>query len=121
MVKRVVNQLVDRGRVVRGWLGIAVQPVTPELALSLGAQEPRGAVVASIYPGSPAAEAGLQQGDLILDFGGMPVEDYHHLQRLVAEAEVGKTVSLRLLRKKQRVDIPVKISEMTGEESKKVQ
>jgi len=119
MVKRVVNQLVDKGRVVRGWLGVAVQPVTLELAQSLGAQEAKGAVVASVYPGSPAAETGLQQGDLILGFGETLVEDYHHLQRLVAEAEVGKTVTLRLLRKRQSLEAQVKIAEIPGDESKK--
>jgi len=115
MIKRVVNQLVEKGRVVRGWLGIAVQPVSPELAQSLGAPSATGAVVASVYPGSPAAEAGLQQGDLILAFGGTPVEDYHHLQRLVADAEVGKTVTLHLLRKKQAQDVQLRIGETPGE------
>jgi len=119
MVKRVVNQLVDKGRVVRGWLGVAVQPVTVELTQALGAPGAAGAVVASVYPGSPAAEAGLEKGDLILEFGGAPVADYHHLQRLVADSEVGKTVRLGLLRKKQRMEVPVRIAEMPGDESRK--
>ncbi len=118
MVKRVVNQIVEKGKVVRGWLGIAVQPVSPDLAQSLGSTDTKGAVVASVYPGSPAAEAGLQQGDLIVAFGGTPVENYHHLQRLVADAEVGKTVTLRLLRKKQIQDIQVRIGETPGEPGK---
>ncbi|MFQ6673054.1 MAG: Do family serine endopeptidase [Candidatus Tectimicrobiota bacterium] len=118
MVKRVVTQLVDKGRVVRGWLGVSVQPVTLELAESLGAQEAKGAVVASVYPGGPAAEAGLKQGDLILAFEETPVEDYHHLQRLVADAEVGTTVTLSLLRDKQKVEVPVTITEMPDLESR---
>ena len=119
MVKRVVTQLVEKGKVIRGWLGVAVQPVTPELVQSLGAKETAGAVVASVFPGSPAAAAGLQQGDLILSFGGTPVVDYHHLQRLVAEAEVGKTVTLHLLRKKEALDVEVKIVPTPGEGSGK--
>ncbi|MFQ5521403.1 MAG: trypsin-like peptidase domain-containing protein, partial [Candidatus Methylomirabilia bacterium] len=107
MAKRVVDQLVEQGRVVRGWLGVAVQAVTSELAETLGARQAKGAVVASIYPESPAAEAGLRQGDLIITFGKTPVEDYRHLQRLVAEAKVGETVTLTLLRNKQPVQIPV--------------
>ncbi len=119
MVKRVVNQLVERGKVVRGWLGVAVQPLTLELAESLGAKGTAGAVVASIYPKSPAADAGLQQGDLILTFDRVPVEDYHHLQRLVAESEVGKTVALGLLRKKAPLDVTVRIAQMPGDEARK--
>ncbi|MBI2544210.1 MAG: PDZ domain-containing protein, partial [Candidatus Rokubacteria bacterium] len=119
MVKRVVGQLIDKGKVVRGWLGVAVQPLTPELGQSLGARGTAGAVVASIYPKSPAADAGLQQGDLILAFDRIPVEDYHHLQRLVADSEVGKNVTLGVLRKRQPVDVTVKIAEMPGADARK--
>ena len=115
MVKQVVTQLMEKGKVVRGWLGIAVQPLSPELAQSLGSTGAKGAVVASVHPGSPAAEAGLQQGDLILAFGRTAVDDYHHLQRLVADTEVGKAVTLRLPRKKQPLDVQVRIGEMPVE------
>ena len=119
MVKRVANQLIAKGKVVRGWLGVAVQPLTPELGQSLGAKGTAGAVVASIYPKSPAADAGLQQGDLVVAFDRTPVDDYHHLQRLVAESEVGKSVTLGVLRKKQPLDLTVKISEMPGDDARK--
>jgi Do/DeqQ family serine protease len=119
MVKQVVTQLLEKGKVVRGWLGISVQPVSPELAQSLGSTGTTGAVVTSVYPGSPAADAGLQQGDLILSFGGTPVDDYHHLQRLVADTDVGKTVTLHLLRKKQPLDLQTKIGEMPAESPRK--
>ena len=119
MVKRVVNQLVLRGKVVRGWLGVAVQPLSAELAESLGARGTAGAVVASVYPKSPAAGAGLRQGDLIVTFDRIPVEDYHHLQRLVADSEVDKDVALGLLRKKAPLDVTVRIAEMPGDDSRK--
>jgi len=118
MVKRVVNQLVEKGKVVRGWLGVAVQPLTPQLAESLGAKGTAGAVVASVYPKSPAADARLQQGDLILTFDRVQVEDYHHLQRLVADSEVGKSVALGLLRKKTPLDVTARIAEMPGDDQK---
>jgi len=118
MVKRVVNQLVEKGKVVRGWLGVAVQPLTPQLAESLGAKGTAGAVVASVYPKSPAAAAGLQQGDLVLTFDRVQVEDYHHLQRLVADSEVGKSVALGLLRKKTPLDVTARIAEMPGDDRK---
>jgi len=112
MVKRVVDQLVDKGKVVRGWLGVALQPLSPELAQSLGLEGTNGAVVGSTITGSPAAKAGLEQGDVIVAFDKTPVEDYRHVQRLVAEARVGKSVQLQIVRKKQKMDLTVTIAEV---------
>jgi Do/DeqQ family serine protease len=111
MVKRVVAQLIDRGKVTRGWLGVSVQPMTAELAQLLGLAGTRGALVARVYPKSPAESAGLTQNDVIVRFDGTAVDDYHHLQRLSAEAEVGKTVSLDVLRKGAKRTVTAKISE----------
>jgi Do/DeqQ family serine protease len=119
MVRRVMGQLVDKGTVVRGWLGVSVQPLTPELAQSLGAKDTSGAVVASIHPGSPAERAGLQQGDLIVTFEGTRVEGYQHLQRLVAETEVGKTITLEILRKQRPLGVKLQITEMPGDGTRK--
>ena len=112
MVKRVVDQLVDKGKVVRGWIGVALQPLSPELAQSLGLGGTQGAVVGSTIAGSPAAKAGLLQGDVILSYNKTPVEDYRHIQRLVAETAVGKTIVLELLRKKQKVEVTLIIAEV---------
>jgi Do/DeqQ family serine protease len=111
MVKRITGQLVDRGKVTRGWLGVAMQPLTPELAESLGVRDARGALVARVYPGSPAAAAGLQKNDVIVSFDKTPVDDYHHLQRLSADAEVGQTVKLDVVRQKDRRTIELTIAE----------
>jgi len=111
MVKRVTGHLVDRGKVMRGWLGVSVQPLSRELAESLGITNSRGAVVARVYPDSPAAKAGLAQNDVIVGFDGAPVEDYHHLQRLSADAEVGKSVKVDYVRKKERKTAELKIAE----------
>jgi serine protease Do/serine protease DegQ len=112
MVKRVIDQLVDKGKVVRGWLGVALQPLSPDLAQSLGLEGTNGAVVGSTIAGSPAAQAGLEQGDVIVAFDKTPVEDYRHVQRLVAEARVGKSVQLQIVRKKQKMDLTVTIAEV---------
>jgi Do/DeqQ family serine protease len=112
MVKRVVDQLVAQGKVVRGWLGVALQPLSPDLAQSLGLEGTSGAVVGSTITGSPAAQAGLQQGDVIVAYDKIPVEDYRHVQRLVAETRVGKSVSLQIVRKKQKMDVAVTIAEV---------
>src|SRR5881296_3429547 len=111
MVKRVISQLMDRGKVTRGWIGVSVQPLTPELAQSLGLKDTSGAVVARVYPDSPAAAAGLAQNDVVVGFDGTAVEDYHHLQRLSAEAEVGKSVSLEVVRKGEHKKVTLKIAE----------
>jgi Do/DeqQ family serine protease len=111
MVKRVVDQLVDKGKVVRGWLGVALQPLSPDLAQSLGLAGTNGAVVGSTITGSPAAQAGLEQGDVIVAFDKTPVDDYRHVQRLVAETRVGKSVTLQIVRKKQKMDVSVTIAE----------
>jgi Do/DeqQ family serine protease len=115
MVKRVVDQLVDKGKVVRGWLGVSLQPLSPELADSLGVTGKQGAVVASTMPGSPAAAAGLQQNDVILAFDKTPVEDYHHFQRLAAETRAGSKIVLQVLRKKQKIEVPVTVAEAPDE------
>jgi serine protease Do len=112
MVKRVVDQLVDKGKVVRGWIGVSLQPLSPELVQSLGLEDTQGALVGSTIAGSPAAQAGLQQGDVILKYNNIAVEDYRHVQRLVAETGVGRTVTLEVLRKKQKVQVRLTIAEV---------
>jgi S1-C subfamily serine protease len=112
MVKRVTDQLVEKGKVVRGWLGVSLQPLSPDLAQSLGLSGTAGAVVGSTIADGPAAKAGLQQGDVILSYNKVPVEDYRHVQRLVAESVVGKPVTLEILRKKQKMSVPVTVAEV---------
>jgi Do/DeqQ family serine protease len=119
MVKRVVDQLVDKGKVVRGWLGVALQPLSPDLAQSLGLAGTNGAVVGSTITGSPAAQAGLQQGDVIVAYDSTPVDDYRHVQRLVAETGVGKSVTLQVVRKKQKMDVAVTIAEVPDETARR--
>src|SRR5882672_5683093 len=119
MVKRVVDQLVDKGKVVRGWLGVALQPLSPDLAQSLGLAGTNGAVVGSTITGSPAARAGLQQGDVIVAYDSTPVDDYRHVQRLVAETRVGKNVTLQIVRKKQKMDVAITIAEVPDETARR--
>ena len=103
---------------VRGWLGVALQPLSPELAQTLGVTG-GGALVASTVPGSPAAAAGLKQGDVIVAYEQTPIEDYRQLQRLVADTPVGKTVTLQVLRKKQKVDATAKVGEVPDDRPKR--
>ncbi|HEX7006557.1 MAG TPA: DegQ family serine endoprotease [Alphaproteobacteria bacterium] len=84
VVKKVVADLREHGKVDRGWVGVHIQTVTPDLAESLGLEKPRGALVASVVPDSPAAKAGLKPGDVILSWNGEDVETPSELVRLVA-------------------------------------
>jgi Do/DeqQ family serine protease len=112
MVKRVVDQLVEKGKVVRGWLGVALQPLSKELVQTLGLPGSEGALVASTIPDSPAAKAGLQQGDVVVAYDKTPVEDSLHLQRLVADTKVGQTVTLDVWRKKQKIQVTTTVAEV---------
>jgi Do/DeqQ family serine protease len=111
MARRITTQLIDRGKVTRGWLGVSMEPLTAELVQALGLTSPLGAVVTRVSPKSPAAAADLRQNDVIVAFEGTPVEDYHHVQRLAAEAEVGKTVKLDIVRDRSRRTVSLKVAE----------
>jgi serine protease Do len=93
----VVAQLQSHGHVARGWLGVQIQSVTPELAASLGSKESKGAIVANVVPGGPAAKAGLVQGDIVIAVNGKSVEDSRDLSRRVASLPAGATAQFTVL------------------------
>jgi len=111
MVKRIMGQLMERGKVTRGWIGIAMEPLTSELAQSFGLHDTRGAIVARVYPGGPAAAAGLEKNDVVVTFEGITVDDYRQLQRLSADAEVGRTVKLEIVRNRERRKVELRVAE----------
>ncbi len=115
LAKNVLDQLREKGRVERGWLGVTIQEVTPELARSLRLDEARGALIASVTPGSPADRAGFERGDVIVEFDGHEVVDSHHLPALVAQARVGSWAHVTVLRDGRRRDLEVKIAELPEE------
>ncbi len=98
LVKELVPQLHAQGVVTRGWLGVMIQKVTPELARAFDLPKAQGAIVADVVSDSPAAQGGLQQGDIITGFDGSDIQDMHELPRVVAKTEVGKNVEVRILR-----------------------
>jgi serine protease Do len=116
LAKEIVPQLKDKGRVTRGWLGVMIQKVTPDIAESLGLEESKGALVADVVKDGPAEAAGLKQGDVIVEFDGKPVTDSAELPLLVARTPVGKSVSLVIIRDKKRENVSVTISELKEEE-----
>jgi serine protease Do len=108
--------LIQKGKVTRGWLGVSIQRVTPEIAQALGLEKNQGALVSSVVEGSPAAQAGVQAGDVIVEFAGERIDDSSKLPAIVARIEVGKTVNLTVVRDKKRMPLSVKIAELKEEE-----
>ena len=111
MARTVMDQLINRGKVRRGQLGIAIQPVTAEQAEKLGLKEPQGVLVASIAPNSSAARAGLRPGDVITAFEGQPVTDGNTLRNRIASTSPGTQVKLTILRDQRTAEVQVTLGE----------
>lgn len=112
IAKSVVAQLVKYGETRRGWLGVRIQDVTPDIAESLGLGKAHGALISSVVDASPAATAGVKAGDIITAFEGHEVTNSRTLPRLVAEAEVGKTVKVTLWRDGAARDVTVALGQL---------
>ena len=115
MAKRVLSQLKDKGKVVRGWIGVSIQNITPEIAEVFKLKEPRGALVGDVVPGSPAEAGGIQRGDVIIAFDGKDIKDASDLPRIVAETPLKKTVAVKVIREATEVEIKVTVAEMEEE------
>jgi serine protease Do len=109
LAKPVLTQLAADGHVVRGWLGVSIQPVTPELAKGLKLSESTGALVSSVTQGSPAARAGLKPGDVILEFNGERVARADRLPNAVATTPVGREVPVGIVRDGKPMKLTVKV------------
>jgi serine protease Do len=99
IAKELIPQLKEKGRVSRGWLGVYIQRVTPELAKSFGLDKPKGALVSEVTKDGPAEGTGLTHGDIIIEFAGKPVEHFNDLPRMVAATPPGTKITLKVLRK----------------------
>jgi Do/DeqQ family serine protease len=117
MAKDVMRQLIDQGRVVRGWLGIVIQDVTDELGPTFGVREREGVLVSEVMDGGPAATAGVRPGDVITELGGARISEVTDLQRRVAATRPGESVALTVIRERAPLSISVKLGEMPGEEA----
>jgi serine protease Do len=115
MAKEIAPQLQKNGHVIRGWLGVSVQEVTPELAKSFGLKENKGALVAEVFKGTPAEKAGIEQGDIILGFNGKDVSDSKELPRMLASTPIGEKATIKLLRNGSISERTVKVGEMEEE------
>ena len=115
--KSVMGQLIARGKVVRGWLGIVIQDVTDELASSFGVREREGVLVSDVMKGGPGEAAGLRPGDVIVDLGGTKIREVPDLQRRVANVAPGQTVAVGVVRDRKPQRLSVRVGEMPTDDA----
>ncbi len=115
LAKPLIPQLVTTGEVTRGYLGVSVQSMTPDLAKALKLEERQGALVSEVMPGGPAAKAGLRQGDVIVDFNGESIKGSHDLPAIVAKTPVGEEAMVTLRRNGKTQKVPVTVGKLPSE------
>ncbi|MBI5756851.1 MAG: DegQ family serine endoprotease [Nitrospirae bacterium] len=118
MAKAVMDSLVKEGKVTRGWLGVYIQDITPDLAKQFKLGTNIGALVSDVIEGSPAEKAGLERGDVIVQYNGKEVENNGHLRNMVAQTPVGKVVDVRIIREGREKVLKVTIGELPAEVAK---
>jgi serine protease Do len=115
MIKDAMPDLKEKGKITRGWLGVVIQKVTPDLAKSFGLKENKGALVAEVVDGSPADKAGLKQGDVVVSFNGKEISEYTDLSRFAGLSRPGTKVRLEFIRDMKKKEVTVEIGTFTGE------
>lgn len=112
MVRQVVQDLMTKGKVVRGWLGISIQNVTPVIAKQFALKKTSGVLVSDVLPGSPAEKARLKRGDVVVALNGTPVEDANDLRMHVAQIAPGRTAELTIVRSGETRKVDVRVGEL---------
>jgi serine protease Do len=115
LAKPLIPQLVSTGEVTRGYLGVGIQSITPDLAKALKLEERQGALVSEVVQGGPAAKAGIRQGDVIVGFNGESVKDSHDLPAVVAKTPVGEEATVTLRRDGKTQQMPVTVGKLPSE------
>jgi serine protease Do len=115
MARKIYTELRDKGRVTRGWLGVSIQPLTPELARSFGSKDAKGVLINEVMADSPAAKAGLKPGDILLEFEGRPMEGTGDLQRAVGFFSPDRTAKVKILRDQAEKVVEIKVGQAPDE------
>ena len=118
VIKEIVSQLREKGKVTRAELGVLIQPITDELAESFGLKDKGGAIVSQVLPGSPAEEAGIRQGDVIIEFNGEKVDSFHDLPKMVNIQPVGSKSKIKIVRDGKTMTLAVKLGEQKDRAAK---
>jgi serine protease Do len=111
LARSIMDQLVKNGKVVRGWLGVAIQELTPELAAQFGLSDTKGVLVSDVMDDSPAKKAGFERADVITEYDGKPMDSPTHLRNAVAQTPIGRKVPIKVIRDKKPKTIDVTIVE----------
>lgn len=115
MAKTIISQLKNKGKVVRGWIGVSIQNITPDMVKSFGLKGTDGALVGDVVPKGPADVAGIKRGDVITSFNGKSIKNMSDLSREVANTPVGRTVDAIILRDGKATDVKITVTEMSEE------
>jgi serine protease Do len=115
MIKSIMKSLVEKGKVVRGWLGVSIQKITPELASQLNLKNDSGALVSDVVENSPAEKAGLKRGDVIVAYDGKKTDEPYVLRNMVANSTPGEEHSMTVIRENQKLELKVTIGELPVE------
>ena len=119
MARKIYTELIAKGKVTRGWLGVSIQPLTPELAKSFSAKDNKGVLISDVVGDSPAAKAGLQPGDILIEFDGKKMEGPADLQRAVGLTNPGNSAKVKVWRDQGEKSVEVKIGEAPEEREAK--
>lgn len=115
MAKSVMDSLINKGKVIRGWLGVTIQPLTPDLSKQFNIKEERGVLVGDVVEDGPADKAGLQRGDVIVEYEGKKIEEPSQLRNMVANTEPGQQVEMKIIRDNKKETKKVTITELPAE------
>jgi serine protease Do len=116
MARGVMTQLIEHGKVTRGYLGIGIEQMTPALAKQFGVAGSDGTLVTEVTEGSPAAKAGLQRGDVILGMNGEAISDSTQFRLQISELAPNSTVHLKVMRSGKQMDVPVTLGQLKEEQ-----
>ena len=115
LAKKVMDQIISHGRVIRGYLGVTIQDIDDDIAMALGLDSKKGALVASVVPSSPADDAGIRRGDVIIAVDDEPINDVEELRTKIANTEPGTKVKIKIIRNGKTITKRVRLGELPGE------
>jgi serine protease Do len=116
MAKDIMDDLIGKGKVVRGWLGVSIQDINEGLLTAMGLKDKAGALVSSVVEDSPAEKAGIRQGDVIIGLNGVKIKDSNHLKNTVAVVDPGQEIAIKVMRNKKVKTFKIKLGEFPEDE-----